>query len=80
MADCLHAPEMRARIWPKSLIIIYLMILAGVVGFEPTVRGTKNRCLTTWLHPNDVACHTTPFCRVQAQTTQKIFKTSIAPA
>jgi hypothetical protein len=26
--------------------------LAGVVGFEPTVRGTKNRCLTTWLHPN----------------------------
>ena len=26
--------------------------VAGVVGFEPTVRGTKNRCLTTWLHPN----------------------------
>ena len=26
--------------------------LAGVVGFEPTVHGTKNRCLTTWLHPN----------------------------
>ena len=25
--------------------------LAGVVGFEPTMRGTKNRCLTTWLHP-----------------------------
>ncbi len=27
-------------------------ILAGVVGFEPTVHDTKNRCLTTWLHPS----------------------------
>ena len=27
--------------------------MAGVVGFEPTVHDTKNRCLTTWLHPND---------------------------
>ena len=26
--------------------------MAGVVGFEPTVHDTKNRCLTTWLHPN----------------------------
>ena len=26
--------------------------MAGVVGFEPTVHGTKNRCLTAWLHPN----------------------------
>ncbi len=26
-----------------------------MVGFEPTVRGTKNRCLTTWLHPNRAA-------------------------
>ena len=26
--------------------------MAGVVGFEPTHGGTKNRCLTTWLHPN----------------------------
>lgn len=26
--------------------------MAGVVGFEPTMRCTKNRCLTTWLHPN----------------------------
>ena len=25
--------------------------LAGVVGFEPTNGGSKNRCLTTWLHP-----------------------------
>ena len=26
--------------------------MAGVVGFEPTHGDTKNRCLTTWLHPN----------------------------
>ena len=26
--------------------------MAGVVGFEPTVHDTKNRCLTTWLHPS----------------------------
>ena len=26
--------------------------MAGVVGFEPTIHGTKNRCLTAWLHPN----------------------------
>ncbi len=26
-------------------------ILAGVVGFEPTIHGTKNRCLAAWLHP-----------------------------
>lgn len=35
--------------------------LAGVVGFEPTVRGTKNRCLTTWLHPNRAGV-LTPLC------------------
>ncbi len=29
-------------------------MLAGVVGFEPTVHATKKRCLTTWLHPNSV--------------------------
>lgn len=28
------------------------VILAGAVGFEPTVHGTKNRCLTTWPRPN----------------------------
>src|SRR6056297_505474 len=32
--------------------------LAGVVGFEPTVHGTKNRCLTAWLHPNRAALAT----------------------
>ena len=26
--------------------------LAGVPGFEPGNVGTKNRCLTTWRHPN----------------------------
>jgi hypothetical protein len=26
--------------------------MAGVLGFEPRNDGTKNRCLTTWLHPN----------------------------
>lgn len=24
----------------------------GVEGFEPPMRGTKNRCLTAWPHPN----------------------------
>ena len=23
----------------------------GVEGFEPPIHGTKNRCLTAWLHP-----------------------------
>lgn len=26
--------------------------MAGVAGFEPAHADTKNRCLTTWLHPN----------------------------
>lgn len=26
--------------------------LVGVAGFEPTNDGIKNRCLTTWRHPN----------------------------
>lgn len=25
--------------------------MAGAVGFEPTVDGTKNRCLTAWPRP-----------------------------
>ena len=25
--------------------------MAGVAGFEPAHAGTKNRCLTAWLHP-----------------------------
>ena len=27
------------------------LVLAGVVGFEPTNHGIKTRCLTPWLHP-----------------------------
>ena len=26
-----------------------------MAGFEPAIHGTKNRCLTTWLHPNSAA-------------------------
>ena len=26
--------------------------MAGVAGFEPTNAGVRDRCLTTWLHPN----------------------------
>ena len=29
----------------------YPIYMAGVAGFEPAVHDTKNRCLTTWLHP-----------------------------
>lgn len=29
--------------------------MAGVAGFEPANAGTKNRCLTTWRHPNSHA-------------------------
>ncbi len=29
-------------------------VLAGAVGFEPTVHDTKNRCLTTWPRPISV--------------------------
>lgn len=29
-----------------------LFYLVGVAGFEPTNDGIKNRCLTTWRHPN----------------------------
>ena len=31
-------------------------LLAGVAGFEPTNDDTKNRCLTTWRHPNNILC------------------------
>ena len=27
--------------------------MAGVLGIEPRNGGTKNRCLTAWLHPNE---------------------------
>jgi hypothetical protein len=28
--------------------------MAGVAGFEPARGDIKNRCLTAWLHPNDL--------------------------
>ena len=28
--------------------------MAGVGGFEPPHGDTKNRCLTAWLHPNNM--------------------------
>ena len=45
----------RANLLPVGCSSQFWEELAGVVGFEPTVRGTKNRCLTTWLHPNRAA-------------------------
>ncbi len=45
--------------------------LAGVVGFEPTMHGTKNRCLTTWLHPNGERLSTTLVCGVQELSGKK---------
>ena len=40
--------------------------VAGVVGFEPTVHDTKNRCLTTWLHPNGGGFYTPSHLAPQA--------------
>ena len=45
--------------------------MAGVVGFEPTIHGTKNRCLTTWLHPNGERLSTIVDGRVQERFTKK---------
>jgi zinc transport system permease protein len=41
-----------------TVAVAIKVVLAGVVGFEPTVHGTKNRCLTAWLHPNRAALAT----------------------
>ena len=32
--------------------LAWMKSLAGVAGIEPANGDTKNRCLTTWLHPN----------------------------
>ena len=48
---CGIAPEIGA---PDGVILMmreYLNKMAGVLGFEPRDGGTKNRCLTAWLHP-----------------------------
>ena len=50
--------DVETRGWPLYQRISYWElcdfsgVLAGMVGFEPTVHCTKNSCLTTWLHPN----------------------------
>ena len=36
----------------RSIHLSYIHILAGVVGFEPTNDGVRDRGLTAWLHPN----------------------------
>ena len=33
--------------------IFFLILLAGMGGFEPANGGVKVRCLTTWRHPNN---------------------------
>ena len=55
-----HAQFNRARGYAQRGKHIMSVGLAGVVGFEPTVHGTKNRCLTAWLHPNRAGADTTP--------------------
>ena len=61
----IRQPPLRSR--PKKICQSRsLSEMAGVVGFEPTVRGTKNRCLTTWLHPNGVRVINADVGRVQA--------------
>ena len=45
--------HMRHQRVAKPLVFLtFRKNLAGAVGFEPTVHGTKNRCLTTWPRPN----------------------------
>ena len=41
--------EVPAEIGHKSLM---QEKMAGVAGIEPANGGTKNRCLTAWLHPS----------------------------
>jgi hypothetical protein len=36
----------------SSSLLVYLIKLAGVDGFEPSHTGIKSQCLTAWLHPN----------------------------
>ena len=38
--------------------MIFCKKMVGVAGFEPAHGDIKNRCLTAWLHPNNVL-----FCR-----------------
>ena len=65
------APESRGNFRHAKLYLGEGACLAGVVGFEPTVHGTKNRCLTTWLHPNRLAFLTQSGLTVQAPPERK---------
>ena len=49
------SPDIAGELRELSSDINMLCELAGVEGFEPSVHGTKNRCLTAWLHPNSAA-------------------------
>ena len=44
-------------------------VLAGVEGFEPSHGGIKTRCLTAWLHPNNVNFLSAMFtvCQIMAK-------------
>ena len=59
------------KVEANQLVINALKRVAGVVGFEPTVHGTKNRCLTAWLHPNCDALVTPRRAEDQAPGVQK---------
>ena len=63
---------------PRALDLLIWRKVAGVVGFEPTIHGTKNRCLTTWLHPNGERLITPLVRRVQGPY-RKIFGKEIVP-
>ena len=41
--------------------------LAGVAGIEPANAGTKNRCLTTWLHPSRARSYNGDLANVKAE-------------
>ena len=58
------------------------VMLAGAPGFEPGDGGTKNRCLTTWLRPNE--CKPGPYISVfekhnRAEPTQPGFEQPVSP-
>ena len=48
MAPCAGKGGVENRLWKENAAVR----LAGVAGIEPANGGTKNRCLTTWLHPS----------------------------
>ena len=48
-----------------------LWVLVGMVGLEPAHNGVKDRCLTTWLHPN-VARVLYPFSAALSRLSEKV--------